>query len=144
MSLPNVPVQLTARRVFSLQAPLGVATSTTGSRLVSGTLPHIFTPPSHGAPVGLGRVDAALLAFDPSGATEDEARGELFLILPPGVDLAHAQERVSSLSRRVDWSTLLHEESERSQEVLETATTSSGAPDAHTSARPAPDPLVAR
>src|SRR5205085_2602391 len=109
--LPNVPVNLNARRVFSLRAPIGVATSTSGSRLVSGTLPHFFVAPSTAAPVGLGRIDAAILAFDAAAASEEEAHGELFLILPPGVDLADAQDRVNSLSRRVDWSTLLHEQS---------------------------------
>jgi hypothetical protein len=132
MLLPNVPVNLSARRVFSLRAPIGVATSTTGSRLVSGTLPHTFIPTAAGAPVALGRVDATLLAFDDTGASEDEARGELFLVIPPGIDLADAQDRVNSLSRRVDWSTLLHEQSVAAESLQPAATS---ARDAHEAAQ---------
>jgi hypothetical protein len=111
--VPNAPVSLTARRVLSLRAPEGIAISTTRSRIVSGTAPHLFTP-RYEAPVSLGRLDAVFVTFSPGQATDDEARAELFVVIPPGIDLSDAQARIDSLSRRVDWGTLLKEEAENS------------------------------
>ncbi|MBF4765001.1 VWA domain-containing protein [Nocardioides islandensis] len=107
--VPGTPITLVARRVLSLRAPRGIAVNNAHTRLFSGTEPHTVASPRYEAPVTLGRVDAVFVSLGSAGANDEPRRGELFVVVPPGVDLADAQERIDSLSRRVDWSALVEE-----------------------------------
>ena len=107
MDVSGTSLVLRATRRFSLRAPRGLAHASGARKIVSGFGTKEGPHPVE-APVGLGSVDAAFVIID-NLTGEHEATGRLVVVIPPGVDVAGANERSRVVNREVDWQRILDE-----------------------------------